>query len=54
VRERGEASRASLLPEYEVDDPAPADVRPRTAAVVEDLGAVAAGVLKGVGEKWGG
>ena len=33
------------LPEYQIDHPAPADVRPRPAAVVQDVVAVAPGVL---------
>ena len=38
------------LPEDEVDDPAPPDVRPRPAAVGEYLRVVAPRVLEGVGE----
>jgi hypothetical protein len=38
------------LPEHQIDDPAPADVRPLTAAVAEHVGVVAPGVLEGVGE----
>jgi hypothetical protein len=40
--------RPSLLSEHEVHDPASADVRPRPAAVAQDVVAVAAGVLKRV------
>ena len=39
-----------LLPQHQVHDPAPADVRPRPAAVVEDVVVVAPRVLKGVGQ----
>jgi Phage integrase family len=44
-----------LFPQHQVHHPAPADVRPRPAAVVEDVGVVAPGVLQRVRQDrhWG-
>ena len=42
--------RGSPLPQHQIDHPAAANVRPRPAAVVEDVGVVAPGVLQRVGQ----
>ena len=44
------AVRALRFTQHEIDDPAPADVRPRPAAVIEDAVVVAARVLERVRE----
>ena len=44
------ACRASRFAEHQIDHPAAANVRPRPAAVVEDVVAVAPGVLERVGQ----
>jgi hypothetical protein len=41
---------ASGFAQYQIDDPAPADVLPWLAAVTEDVGVLAPGVLEGVGQ----
>src|SRR5262245_46228071 len=41
---------SSLLAKHQIHDPATADVRPRPAAVVEDVVAVAPSVLECVGQ----
>src|SRR5262249_11419282 len=46
----GVKKRRLLLAEHEIDDPAPADVRTRSAAMVEDGRVVAPGVLECVSE----
>jgi hypothetical protein len=38
------------LPQNYIDNPATKDVRPRLAAMAEDVGAVAAGRLKGISQ----
>src|SRR5206468_3038012 len=48
-RQHSPGAGTALLAENEVRDPAPADVRPAAAAVVEDVRAVAATVLQRVG-----
>ena len=47
---RIDAPRDLLFAQYQIDDPAAADVFSRPAAVVQDVGVVAAGVFEGVGE----
>jgi hypothetical protein len=46
----GVCHHASFLPENQVDDPAPADVRALPPAVAEDLLVSAPGVHQGVGQ----
>ncbi len=41
---------ALLFPQHEIDDPAAADVRAITTAMIEDLRILAAGVLNRIGE----
>lgn len=48
VRCHAEFGLVLLLAEHQVHHPTSADVWPRSAAVVEDIGVVAPGVLKGV------
>ena len=45
VRPPDEIAVRLLLAEYQIDDPAPADVRAVAAAVSEDVGAVAPRIL---------
>ncbi len=47
---RDSISEFLLLAQHEIHHPAAANVRTGTAAVVEDVGVIAPGILKGVGE----
>lgn len=45
-----EADSPSLFSENQVHDPAPTNVRPQSAAMIEDRRIIAAGVHEGIGE----